>query len=143
MKIAECRSKQRYCSRRFILVCALIGILSLSVGCSPSRDPVEVSSPSPVASSPAATESSPTLSPEATEAVLADLARRTQIPRDRLKIADATPETWANGCLGLAQPDEICTQALVEGWRIEVSDGNQSWVYRSDRTGQNLRLESD
>ncbi|NJR39034.1 MAG: hypothetical protein HC781_09610 [Leptolyngbyaceae cyanobacterium CSU_1_4] len=39
-------------------------------------------------------------------------------------------------------PNERCTGALVEGWRIEMTDGQQNWVYRTDLTAQVVRPES-
>lgn len=75
-------------------------------------------------------------------AVRQDLSRQTGIPLGKLKVTSATPEQWPNGCLGLAKPDELCAQLLVEGWRVVVSDGSQTWVYRTDGTGQTLRLEN-
>jgi hypothetical protein len=41
----------------------------------------------------------------------------------------------------LLKTDEICGQTIVEGWRVVVSDGRQSWVYRTNSRGNILRLE--
>ncbi len=76
------------------------------------------------------------------KAVIADVSKRTGIPTEKLKITQYSRQTWPNGCLGLSKPDEICTQALVEGWRVVVAGNNRRWVYRSDRNGRILRLES-
>ena len=70
-----------------------------------------------------------------------DLSRRVGIPVERLKITKSSRKTWPNGCLGLARPDEVCTLVLIEGWRITLSDGRSSWVYRTDLEGLVLRLE--
>ncbi|MBE9224993.1 hypothetical protein IQ264_06030 [Phormidium sp. LEGE 05292] len=75
-------------------------------------------------------------------AVKKDLSKRTGIPPGKLKITDYKQETWPNGCLGIAEPDQICTQALVPGWRITVTDGQKTWVYRTDNSGRNIRLET-
>ena len=75
-------------------------------------------------------------------AVRQDLSRRTNISPDKFKVVKATPQTWPDGCLGLAQPDEFCLQMLVEGWRVVISDSNQTWVYRTDSQGRTLRLET-
>jgi hypothetical protein len=56
-------------------------------------------------------------------------------------LVSTTEQQWPDGCLGLARDQEVCTQAIVPGWRVEVSDNLQTWVYRSDRTGKTLRLE--
>lgn len=74
-------------------------------------------------------------------AVVRDLAKRTGIEPGQLKVTQSSQQTWSDGCLGLARPDEICTQALVDGWRVVVSNKRRSWVYRTDRNGRVLRLE--
>ncbi|WGV26226.1 hypothetical protein [Halotia branconii] len=73
-------------------------------------------------------------------AVLRDLARRERISTKELKIVDYSQQTWRNGCLELPQPDELCTQALVPGWRVVVSNGQQNWVYHTNSNGRFLRL---
>lgn len=75
-------------------------------------------------------------------AVLQDLSCRVGIPARLLRITEFSRQTWPDGCLGLPQPDAFCTQALVEGWRITLSDGRQTWVYRTDSQGRVLRLEN-
>jgi hypothetical protein len=70
-----------------------------------------------------------------------DLSQKMKIPANQLQVKSATAQTWSDGCLGLANPGEICTQALVEGWRVVLTNNQKTWVYRTDRTGGNLRLE--
>jgi hypothetical protein len=74
-------------------------------------------------------------------AVRQDISQRTRIPADRLKIESASERTWTDGCLGLARPEEICTQSLVNGWQITVTDDRKTWLYRTDSTGRSIRLE--
>ncbi|MBD2510378.1 hypothetical protein H6G91_24375 [Nostoc muscorum FACHB-395] len=76
------------------------------------------------------------------KAVLRDLARKQGIFTSQLQIIDYSQQTWRNGCLELPQSDEICTQALVPGWRIVVSNGKQNWVYHTNNNGRSLRLAS-
>ncbi|MBW4528203.1 MAG: hypothetical protein KME18_23970 [Phormidium tanganyikae FI6-MK23] len=71
-----------------------------------------------------------------------DLARRINIPANNLRVTEAQRQTWKDGCLELAASDEMCTQQLVEGWRIVVAHGRQNWVYHTDAQGRSLRLES-
>ena len=73
-------------------------------------------------------------------AVRQDLSHQVGIPAGSLRITAYTPKTWPDGCLGLPRSDELCTQALVEGWRITVSDGRSFWTYRTDQKGRVLRL---
>jgi hypothetical protein len=58
---------------------------------------------------------------------------------DSLSIVQATAETWSDGCLGLGGPAELCMMALVDGWWIQVTDGEDVWSYRTDATGQAIR----
>lgn len=75
-------------------------------------------------------------------AVLQDLSKREGIPVSKLAIAEFSRQNWPDGCLGLPNSDELCTQALVEGWRVVVFDGSHNWVYRTDGSGRNIRLEN-
>lgn len=74
--------------------------------------------------------------------VLQDLSKRTGISRNKLRIINYSQQDWRNGCLELAQPDELCTQAIVPGWRLVVSDGRQNWIYHTDENGRSIRLAS-
>jgi len=75
-------------------------------------------------------------------AVVIDLSRQTRISARELQVTQYRRQKWSDGCLGLAKPGEICTQAVVDGWRIVVSNGQRDWVYRTNRNGQVLRLEN-
>lgn len=71
-----------------------------------------------------------------------DLAQRLNRSPQELRMVSFSRETWPDSCLGLAAPNERCAMALVEGWRIELTDGQQNWVYRTDLTAEVLRLET-
>ncbi len=79
------------------------------------------------------------LPPPVARAVLQDISRRQGILPSRLKIIEYTRKTWRNGCLELPRPDELCTQVLVPGWQVVVSDGNQKWIYHTNNNGRSLR----
>jgi hypothetical protein len=70
-----------------------------------------------------------------------ELAEQFNIPRRDLTIVSASRETWPDACLGLAAPNERCMTGTVEGWRVEASNGQQNWVYRTDLTGEVAKLE--
>lgn len=69
-----------------------------------------------------------------------NLSRRLGIPVNKLRITAAERKTWRDGCLELAKANEMCTQQLVEGWQVVVTNGKQNWVYHTDLQGQVLRL---
>jgi hypothetical protein len=60
----------------------------------------------------------------------------------QISVVSVTEQNWPDGCLGLPKDQEVCTMAIVTGWRIEVSDKLQTWFYRTDRTGKIIRLEN-
>jgi hypothetical protein len=75
-------------------------------------------------------------------AVRRQIANTYRIPPGQLKVVSYTQQSWPNGCLGLAKPREACTQVFIQnGWRVVMSDGRQSWTYRTDNTGRTVRLE--
>jgi hypothetical protein len=59
----------------------------------------------------------------------------------KITVVSFSEQMWPDGCLGAPRGQEVCTTAIVPGWRVEVTDQLQNWVYRSDRTGRILRLE--
>ena len=75
-------------------------------------------------------------------AVRRDLANRQGVSHKNINIIDYRQQTWKNGCLELAQPNELCTQALVPGWRVVVSHNKQNWIYHTNDNGRYLRLAS-
>lgn len=81
------------------------------------------------------------LPPEVQSAVLEDAARRTSQTVSIFRILDAKPETWTDGCLGLAEPDRLCAQVMTPGWQVVVTDGQRNWTYRTDRSGNLIKLE--
>ena len=81
------------------------------------------------------------LPPEVKSAVLNDAVKRTSKTVAALKITEARSQQWSDGCLGLAKADELCTQAITPGWQIVVTDGLRNWTYRTDNTGDAVRLE--
>lgn len=75
-------------------------------------------------------------------AIRRDILQRTKTPPGQLRLVSLTQETWRDSCLGLGQANESCAQILIEnGWRVVMTDGRQTWSYRSDATGRTVRLE--
>jgi hypothetical protein len=87
---------------------------------------------------PIANVSKPAPNPSVLKAIQQDLAR---LGVESVKLVSFSEQNWPDGCLGLPRGKEACTMAIVPGWRVEVSDGLQTWFYRSDKTGSVLRLE--
>lgn len=67
-------------------------------------------------------------------------AQQFNIPLREIQVVNFSQQTWTDGCLGLGGAAESCLQALVEGWQIEVSSGQQNWLYRTDKNADTIRL---
>jgi hypothetical protein len=74
--------------------------------------------------------------------VLQDAARRSNRSSSELRILQAERQDWPDGCLGLAEPGVMCTQAIVPGWRVAVEGDGQFFVYRTNESGSVIKLES-
>ncbi|UZQ55894.1 hypothetical protein OOK60_07470 [Trichothermofontia sichuanensis B231] len=74
-------------------------------------------------------------------AVLQDLSQKLGQSTQQFEVKRAEPHTWPDGCLGLATPDQFCTQALVPGWRVTIAAGPRLWVYRTNAMGSQLKQE--
>lgn len=73
--------------------------------------------------------------------VLRVASEQMRVPMSQLRIVNAQEQTWPNGCLGLARPNEMCTPALVPGWRVSVQGPGQFQMYRTDSNGSRVRSE--
>lgn len=72
---------------------------------------------------------------EIMEAILEDAVTRTGLSRAELEVERAEAVTWSDGSLGCPQPGEFYTQALVDGYWVELS-GPEVWLdYRVDDRG--------
>lgn len=76
-------------------------------------------------------------------AVLEDAARRTSQTVAALRIIEVQQKTWSDGCLELARPDELCTQVVTRGWRIVVTDGQNTWTYHTNALGSLVKLDNN
>jgi hypothetical protein len=75
------------------------------------------------------------------KAVLQDAQTRSHLSVKQLRIVNAEPRNWSDGCLGLASPGTFCTQIVVPGWQVTVESGQQSFVYRTNNSGSLIKLE--
>lgn len=98
----------------------------------PSRSPLVQRSPA-----------RPMLSAVARSRILAFAARDLGRSAQTLTIREVASTTWSDSCLGLGGPAEICAQAQVPGWWVEIGEHNgwgpPSWFYRADRSGSVVR----
>lgn len=75
------------------------------------------------------------------QAVLQDASRRSNLPSQELHIVHAEQRDWPDGCLGLAFSGTFCTQVVVPGWQVTVNAARRSFIYRTDNSGSQVKLE--
>ncbi len=73
-------------------------------------------------------------------AIRQDLASKFSI--SQLTVVSYSRQNWTDGCLGLGTLTENCLATIVPGWRVVVSDGNQTWTYRTNSSGKTVRVEN-
>lgn len=78
----------------------------------------------------------------AEESARNDLAQKLNVSTELITIVNTTNATWGDGCLGLGGPAESCLAALVEGFKIELKAQGHTYIYRTDKTGSAVRLET-
>ncbi|MEP0805902.1 MAG: hypothetical protein HRF47_10445 [Chloroflexota bacterium] len=71
----------------------------------------------------------------AQQAALTLLSQTLNLPADQLTILSTEAVTWSNGCLDVERPGMMCTQALVEGYRIIVEADGREYEVRTNETG--------
>ncbi len=130
--------------RQVLTAFVLTGILSVTSGMSLLKSATAAPVNSTVETSNVITQNtrSGELPRSVANAVIKDLSRRQGTLPNNIDIVEYAPQTWNNGCLELPKSGELCTQALVPGWRVVASDGRQNVVYHTNRTGRILRVNS-
>jgi hypothetical protein len=73
------------------------------------------------------------------DAILAAAADRTGIAAAEIEVIRAEQVTWPDGSLGCPQPDQMYTQALVDGYQVVVDAGGEELDYRVG-SGGSFRL---
>jgi hypothetical protein len=63
------------------------------------------------------------------------------VPVESIELNSIEPMDWPDGCLGLPEPDEVCTEAITPGWLLVFSADGQEYRFRADQTGTVIRQE--
>ncbi|MFZ5884239.1 MAG: hypothetical protein ACOYYI_10710 [Chloroflexota bacterium] len=124
----------------------LLKLLILAVllsACAPAvtdqpEPPAAASYPNPSYPNPSypnpADDSAADLTP-AQQAALALLSQTLNLPVAQLTLVSTEAVTWSNGCLDVERPGTMCTQAVVEGYRIILEADGREYEVRTNETG--------
>lgn len=84
--------------------------------------------------------------PDMTETTLAavtaaidQLSSALAVAATEVEVISFKQQEWPDGCLGLAEADEMCTQAIVPGWQVILSIVEQQYEVRTNNTGSVVR----
>lgn len=68
-------------------------------------------------------------------------AAEAEISVDDVEVVSAESVTWSDGAIGCPQPGEMYTQALVEGYRIELSVEGETVHYHGANGDEPFRCD--
>lgn len=120
------------------------GVLQLPTLAASALSPANLQFPSELKADNSQTERtnrSTNIPPVVRNRVLLHSARETGLPRNSLSILRASAETWPDPCLGIPDPLALCAAVQTNGWRVEVTDGSITRIYRTDATGRTIKEE--
>lgn len=116
-------------------------ILLLTTGCISADEPsTSVPGPDNSGLEETVNMSEASLSSELQQAFLQAVGTEQNTSAKDLSIVKSAAADWPDACLGLSGPDEFCAQMIVPGWSISVTDGQQTWQYRTDLDMLQIRL---
>lgn len=81
------------------------------------------------------------LPPEVALNVQHQISETLGVPVESIRIEQVEQMDWPNGCLGLPEADEACTEAITPGWLLVFNINDQQYRYRANETGTVIRQE--
>ena len=124
----------------------LVVCLFLMTACAPKM-PTEppsliIEQPSDSNPTPKPTELPVDLTP-AQSAALSLLSGTLNLPAEQIALVSTEAVTWPNGCLGVQKMGVMCTQALVEGYRIIFEANDKEYEIHTNDNGSSVVIASD
>ena len=74
---------------------------------------------------------------ETSRRLLQTVAEQVNKPVDSLQVLEVQSAIW-DGCLGVYMPDMACTAIAWAGFRTLITDGQTTWVYHLNETGEQI-----
>ena len=78
--------------------------------------------------------------PQAALSARADLAKRLQIDIDTIKLISVEQVDWPDACMGIHQPDVMCAQVVISGYKVVLEANGQQYEYHTNESGSGVRL---
>jgi hypothetical protein len=117
--------------RKWIIVLVLTGVFLAA--CGTSRTDVPATQVNP--------DLQNVLPPDVAVNVQNEISQNLGVAVETVKITQVEKMDWPDGCLGLPQGDEVCTEAITPGWLLTFNIDGKDYKYRVDKTGTVIRQE--
>jgi hypothetical protein len=117
--------------KKWIIVLVLTGVLLAA--CGTSRTDVPATQVNP--------DLENVLPPDVALNVQNQISQNLGVAIEKMQITKVEKMDWPNGCLGLPQGDEVCTEAITPGWLLTFNIDGKEYKYRVDKTGTVIRQE--
>ena len=86
------------------------------------------------------TISQATLIPKAIVNAQQTIADQLDVEVHLIKIHQFDSAKWPDGCLGFPEANEVCTEAIITGYKGTVQMSNQEFVFHSNGDGSVVKL---
>jgi len=81
------------------------------------------------------------LPPEAAINIQNQISQTLGVAVESIHLESIEQMDWPNGCLGLPEPEEACTEVITPGWLLAFNIDGQAYRFRADQTGMVIRRE--
>lgn len=79
--------------------------------------------------------------PKAVKKAISTAAEDMQVDESKISVINYEEMDWPDGCLGISEPDVMCTMAIVPGYRVIVSIDGVEYTYRTNDDGSVVKAE--
>jgi hypothetical protein len=76
----------------------------------------------------------------AESAAVAALSEITSLPADQINMVSSEAVTWSDGCLGVQRMGVMCTQAIVEGFKMVLEADGKEYEFHTNQNGSAVVL---
>jgi len=129
---------------RKIFISSIMLILILTACAPQPQIPNDTSYPNPSYSNDSRPNPSSTDLPAkwtpAQQAALSALSDKLGLPIDQITLVSTEAVTWPDGCLGVQRIGVMCTQALVDGFKIVLEAGGKQYEFHTNQDGSSIVL---
>jgi len=71
-------------------------------------------------------------------AAIEAVSKKYTIPVDQIKLVSTEAVSWPNGCLGVVIPGVLCTDVIVDGYRVILEAKGQQFEIHTNQDGTNV-----